>query len=87
MKKQIYKMNLSTESAGYEIPEGWQLDKFLDVNADYVIMVLNKIQTRAEIQADYDTHTNMVSNSQHLDGYTTAVGTTHTTRVIPGYIR
>lgn len=54
MKQQIYKMSLTEASAGYEIPEGWELDKLLDVQANYVIMVLNKIVTAAEAQAEYN---------------------------------
>lgn len=48
MRQQVRKIEFSTETNSYDIPEGWEIDKFLDVTGNYAIVVLFRHETTEE---------------------------------------
>lgn len=48
MKQQVKKIEFTADNTAYDIPNGWTIDKFLDVTGNYAIVVLTKEETAEE---------------------------------------
>lgn len=73
MQKQIMKIDLSVSNI-YNIPEGWEIDKFLDVQGNYIILVLNKMPAQEELN-NYIIHYPGYPSGSVVTDYTSGSGT------------
>ena len=78
MKQKIYKVEFTVGTFEHEFPEGWKLNKFLDVNENYFVALLDKVYTPEEERQMYQQHQDRygaVTATTAVNGYTGVTNT------------